>query len=92
MNNPLLTTLEIVAALCARPSSAAELQAAFGNIGIATLKRHIAEARLLGADIESVKNGKASLYQVNNPDAIQARLQRWIELEKTRDLTAGDSV
>jgi hypothetical protein len=87
MNNPLLTTLEITAALCVRPSTAAELQAAFGDIGIATLKRHIAEARQLGADIESVKSGKSWLYQVKNPDAIRLRLKRWIELEKTRDLT-----
>lgn len=86
MNNPLLTTLEIIAALCARPSTASELQVAFGDISIATLKRHLSEARLFGADVVSVKSGKISVYEVRNPDAIRVRLSRWIELEKTRDL------
>jgi predicted DNA-binding transcriptional regulator YafY len=88
MNNPLLTTLEIVAALGDSPATAAELQAQFGGMSIATLKRHIAESRLLGADIESVKFGKSWTYQLNNKADIRVRLARWIDLEKTRDLTS----
>ena len=87
MNNPLLTTLEIIAALGDRPSTAAELQAQFGAISIATLKRHINEARQLGADIQSVKSGKFWCYQLNNEKDVRVRLARWLELEKSRDLT-----
>lgn len=87
MNSPLLTTLEIVSSLCVHSATAAELQSKFGSIGIATLKRHIAEARLLGANIESIKFGKSWCYHLKNKDEIRVRLFRWIELEKSRDLT-----
>lgn len=88
MNNPLLTTLEIVASLAIHSATAAELQAGFGGMSIATLKRHLFEARSLGANIESIKFGKSSCYHLKNKDEIRGRLNRWIELEKTRDLTA----
>lgn len=88
MNNPLLTTLEIVAALGDSPMTAVELQAQFGDMSIATLKRHIAEARLLGADIESVKSGKSWNYHLNNKADVRVRLARWLELERSRDLTS----
>lgn len=88
MNNRLLTTLEIIAALGDAPATVAELQAQFGDMSIATLKRHIAEARLLGADIASLKSGKSWNYQLNNKADIRVRLARWIELERTRDLTS----
>lgn len=83
--NSLLTTLEIISILSHRPSTAAELQS-FYPISIATLKRHLAEARHLGADIESVKSGKTSTYHLRNADQVSKRLQRWIELERSRDL------
>jgi hypothetical protein len=88
MNSPLLTTLEIAFTLTIQSASAAELQAKFGGLSIATLKRHIAEARLLGADIESIKFGKSWCYVLKNKDAVRGRLHTWIELERTRDLTS----
>ena len=84
--NPLLTTLEIISALSGADATAAQLQTQF-NLSIATLKRHIAEARHLGAKIESVKLGKVSTYTLRNSQEVTARLDRWLELERSRDLT-----
>jgi len=86
MNNPLLTTLEIVASLADHPASAADLQARFGGISLATLKRHLSEARTLGAQVSSFKSGKAWSYRLDNYEDIRARLHRWIDLEQTRNL------
>jgi predicted DNA-binding transcriptional regulator YafY len=85
--NSLLTTLEIISALTVDSASASELQATFG-VSIATLKRHIAEARDLGADILSIKSGKTWTYSLQNSHQVRARLNRWIELERSRDLTS----
>lgn len=84
--NPLLTTLEIIQAIGTESASAAELQTRFG-ISIATLKRHIGEARLLGADIESARTGNRWMYQLKNNDSVRARVKQWIDLERNRDLT-----
>lgn len=90
MNNPLLTTLEIISfirSVSPMGASAAELQAQFG-ISIATLKRHLAEARELGADIQSEKVQAVSRYVLRNHHEISLRLNRWLELERSRDLTS----
>lgn len=87
--NSLLTTLEIISVLSRRPMAAAELQSLF-PVSIATLKRHLAEARELGANIESIKLGKSSTYVLRNAPQVAARLERWIELEKARNLTSPD--
>lgn len=84
--NPFLTTLEIIEALSSADATAAQLQTQF-DLSIATLKRHIAEARHLGAKIESVKLGKVSTYTLRNGQEVTARLDRWLELERSRDLT-----
>lgn len=86
MNSPLLTTLQIIASLGVHSATAAELQSRAGGIGIATLKRHIAEARLLGANIESIKFGKSWCYHLKNKDEVRARVHTWLELETARDL------
>jgi len=85
--NSLLTTLEIVAALARRPSTADELESFF-SLSTATLKRHLAEARHLGADIQSVKLSKVSTYHLRNADQVAKRLSTWIELERSRYLTS----
>nr|CDL66798.1 unnamed protein product [uncultured bacterium] len=85
--NSLLTTLEIIDTLSRKGASAAELQAQFG-LSIATLKRHLAEARHLGAQIESIKLGKTSTYMLTNRQEVSVRLERWLELERSRDLTS----
>ncbi len=84
--NPFLTTLEIISALSDADATAAQMQTQF-DLSIATLKRHIAEARHLGAKIESVKLGKISTYTLQNSQEVTARLDRWLELERSRDLT-----
>lgn len=84
--NPFLTTLEIIEALSRADATAAQLQTQF-DLSIATLKRHIAEARHLGAKIESVKLGKVSTYTLRNGQEVTGRLDRWLELERSRDLT-----
>jgi predicted DNA-binding transcriptional regulator YafY len=83
--NPLLTTLEIISALSRTDSTAAELQSQF-DLSVATLKRHLAEARHLGAKIESVKLGNVSTYTLRNGPEVSTRLDRWLELERSRDL------
>lgn len=88
MNSPLLTTLNIISLLCDHSYSSAELQRRNDDMSIATLKRHIVEARSLGAKIESLKSGSVWCYHLKNKDAVSVRLARWIELEKTRDLVS----
>lgn len=83
--NSLLTTLEIISALAHKGATAADLQAQFG-LSIATLKRHLAEARHLGASIESVKLGNVSTYLLKNRKEVSERLEKWLELERSRDL------
>jgi len=87
MNNPLLTTLEIIQALGIQSASAAELMTKF-SISVAGLKRHLGEARLLGAKIESVRFGKGWVYVLANKDDVKVRVHQWIQLERERDLTA----
>jgi predicted transcriptional regulator len=83
--NSLLTTLEIISSLSHKGATAADLQAQFG-LSIATLKRHLAEARHLGAIIQSVKLGNVSTYQLENQKEVSSRLEKWLELERSRDL------
>lgn len=83
--NSLLTTLEITSYLSRKSATAAHLQTEFG-VSIATLKRHLAEARELGAEIDSVKIENVSTYELRNYPLISKRLNRWIELEKARNL------
>jgi len=49
-------------------------------------KRYIAEARHLGADIQSVRTPDGYVWRVGNWDAIRDRLTTWIDLEKSRSL------
>jgi len=86
MNNPLLTTLEIVQMLGVQSASASELMTKF-SISVASLKRHLFEARLLGANIESIRFGKGWVYVLANKDAVRTKVHQWIQLERERDLT-----
>jgi hypothetical protein len=87
MNNPLLITLEIIQTLDAQSASAADLMNKF-SISVAGLKRHITEARLLGAKIESVRFGKGWVYLLTNKDDVRVKVGQWVKLERERDLTA----
>jgi predicted DNA-binding transcriptional regulator YafY len=65
--------------------SAATLQT-MGKISPATLKRYIADARHLGANIVSIRSPAGVAYSLLNKAMVQPRLASWIELEQTRDL------
>lgn len=81
----LLKTLYLIRALGSGPLSSAELQAGLG-ISRATLNRHIADARHMGADIEAVQGKRTWLYVLGNWSACEAKVRRWIELEEARTL------
>jgi hypothetical protein len=83
--NPHLITLRIVSSLAGGDQAPAEIMEREG-ISSATLKRHIADARDLGAAIVSVKKASRFYYRLDNYDTIKRRLNSWIELETTRDL------
>jgi biotin operon repressor len=86
MRNPLLDTLEIIESLSVGNMTGPELSAKF-DLSPATLKRSIAEARLIGAEILSVKKGPVWSYHLFNWGDCRERCLRWIELEKARSLT-----
>ena len=89
----MLTTLKIIHALgdtdgfaCDYTSGA--LCEEFG-VSLATLKRHIAEARHLGAAIESYREGGASYYRLKNWTACKERVNTWINLMEKDNVLSG---
>ena len=87
MRNPLLDTLEITQTLgVSGDASLAEIAEQF-ELSLPTARRCIAEARLIGAEIVSIKNSSGWRYHLDNWDQCKTRCLRWIELEKTRSLT-----
>lgn len=85
MNNPLLTTLEIIETLSRGDSTLLALGDQF-DISPATVRRCIAEARLIGADIVSLKVGATWRFTLANWGDCKKLCLRWIELEKTRSI------
>jgi len=85
MKSELLQTLELLAHLQAGPSSAGDL-CGVSACSVATLKRRLADARHLGAHVESLKIGTRWVYHLANQAAVSARLARWLDLERTRSL------
>lgn len=81
----MLTALYITRDLHNGAKTAAELKLTH-NISLATLKREIANARHMGADIISIREGKKSVYVLVNWDEVKNTVTRWIELEETRNL------
>ncbi len=84
MKSDLLQTLEIVQLLGSGTFHADELCLRF-DCSIATLKRRLAEARNLGAHVESIKVGTRWSYHVGNLSSL-TNLDRWIALEQGRSL------
>lgn len=78
-------TLQIVEFLNDGPQSSAVLEERFG-ISVATLKRHISEARHLGADIVSARHGAAWKFELRNGPAVMRLCRKWLELENNRSL------
>jgi DNA-binding IclR family transcriptional regulator len=52
----------------------------------ATMKRYLAELRHLGCQIVSRRESGGWVYRLENADAVQRLLLRWIELERGRTL------
>lgn len=79
----LLKTLQIIRALGAGRLTSAELQEGMG-MSRATLNRHLAEARHLGAQIQSVQGNRVWCYELTNWQECRKIVTRWIELEEAR--------
>lgn len=80
--------LQLLTILAGEQASLIQLQAALGGASPATVKRYLAEARHMGARIDSVGGGKNPwFYRLNNWPQICARVGVWTVLESTRDLT-----
>ena len=86
MRNPILDTLELIESLSHGNLSLVEISEKF-DLSPATAKRTISEARLIGADIVSVKSGPTWRFQLNNWKNCRVLCLRWMELEKARSLT-----
>lgn len=82
---PLLDTLRIVEAL-SHESFPLDALASLVEASPITVKRYIAEARILGADIRATRRGSFWLYELRNPEHVMPRTLRWIELETSRNL------
>ena len=83
--NDHLTTLKILVDLSKSDTSSAVLCSAHG-VSIATLKRFIAEARHMGAVVESRKVGATWLYHLDNWSQIKKIVTSWMTLEENRSL------
>lgn len=86
--NPLLQTLRMIETL-SRADANAETLGRQLEASPATVKRYLAEARLLGADIFSVRMNGGWVYELRNAKAVMKRVLQWIDLEEKRDLTGG---
>lgn len=55
-------------------------------MSIPTVKRHIAAARTMGADIVSIKKNGQSVYHLLNWEEIREKTTRWLMLEHEQNL------
>jgi len=56
------------------------------GVSPATLKRYLGDLRHLGCQIVSRRESGGWVYRLENADAVQRLLLRWIELERGRTL------
>ena len=56
------------------------------GVSPATMKRYLGELRHLGCQIVSRRESGGWVYRLENADAVQRLLWRWIELERGRTL------
>jgi len=85
--NPLLLTLNLIRDIALYTTETTEALCDEYGISDRTFKRHIEEARHLGADLQAVKTGKHWVWVCNNWSDIEQRVNTWHELETQRDLT-----
>ena len=81
--NDHLTTLKILVDLSKADASSSDLCLAH-EVSIATLKRFIAEARHMGALVESRKVGASWFYHLANWPQIRKTVTAWMSLEEAR--------
>lgn len=85
--NPLLQCLRLIETLSRFSASADTLGRQF-DASPATVKRYVNEARLLGAEISSVRLNGGWVYELRNSEKVMQRVLQWIDLEEKRDLTS----
>jgi predicted DNA-binding transcriptional regulator YafY len=83
MANALLQILEMLETLSTTDTDTATFAARF-DVGPATVKRMVSDARLYGAVIVSVKVGKRHLWRLENWPACEKRVKSWLVLERAR--------
>ena len=66
----------------------AEDLAASVDVSVPTLKRYLGELRHLGCQIISRRESAGWVYRLENPEAVELKLGRWLRLEKGRTLLA----
>lgn len=91
--NPLLDILLTIQDVIDEPGITTERLAMRRACSDRQLKRYIAEARHLGADLRSTREatgpGTPYGWRCYNKHAIRQRLATWIDLERSRSLTDG---
>lgn len=83
----LLKTLYLIRCLGSGALSSAELRAGL-DVSLATLNRHLAEARHMGAQIDAVQGNRSWVYTLRNWPECAHTVQTWIELEEARSVVA----
>ena len=64
----------------------AEALAAVVQVSVPTLKRYLGELRHLGCQIVSRRESAGWVYRLENPEAVELKLGRWLRLERGRTL------
>jgi hypothetical protein len=64
----------------------AEALAAVVQVSVPTLKRYLGELRHLGCQIVSRRESSGWVYRLENPEAVELKLGRWLRLERARTL------
>jgi predicted DNA-binding transcriptional regulator YafY len=82
----MLKTLEIIDTLNQYGACSSSTLETMHSVSVATLKRHIQEARSLGADIASLRAGKGWAFELKNGPVVMPLCKKWIELERNRSL------
>lgn len=82
----MIKTLEIIDTLNHYGACSSSTLEAMHSVSVATLKRHVSEARLLGANIVSRRVGKAWMFELINATVVMPLCTKWLELERRRSL------
>lgn len=86
--SPLLQMLYLVRMLNTGPTSANTIAQGL-QVSDSSVKRLIAEARSMGAEIRSYRSGEHHLYELRNPAHVMPTTRRWIDLEERQSLLSS---